>query len=407
MLLRDKATATAQKGREMDRILTTHVGSLLRPEGLMPALVAAERGEEYDEAAFEAALRPAVAEAVRRQVDVGIDIVDDGETGKAGFIAYLYNRVSGIEARVVSADRPALPEGFDPEAHAGTELLFTDYWVGDWSSGEGTAWVCTGPLEYDSGGVERDIENLRGALSGRDVVDAFIPAVAPGSIYWMRNEYYASEEEFLFASADALHEEYRRIIDAGFLLSIDDPVLWHKHATMRIQGQSVADYRKWAELRVEAVNHALKGIPEERVRYHVCSGSGPTAHTQDADLRDIIDLVLKVNARAYLMEQADARHEHEWRIWEDVALPDDKIVVPGVVTHQTMMVEHPELVAQRITRLAKLVGRERVMASTDCGFAQETTTRRVPEWTQWAKLQALVDGARIASKELWGSKAAV
>jgi 5-methyltetrahydropteroyltriglutamate--homocysteine methyltransferase len=390
----------------MDRILTTHVGSLLRPAELMPALNAAERGEQYDEAAFASALDTAVTDIVRRQVEAGLDIVDDGEIGKPGFIAYLYNRVSGIEARVVPADRPDLPRGFDPEAHAGTELLFTDYWLGDPSSGKGTAWVCTGPVAYDSSAVERDIANLRRALTGLEIVDAFIPAVAPGSIYWMRNEYYATEEEFLFAIADALHEEYERIVDAGFLLSIDDPVLWHKHATMRIQGHSPADYRAWAELRVEAVNHALKGIAADRVRYHVCSGSGPTAHTQDADLREIIDLVLKVNARVYLMEQADARHEHEWRIWEEVELPDDKIVAPGVVTHQTMMVEHPELVAQRITRLARLVGRERVMASTDCGFAQEATTRRVPLWTQWAKLHALAEGARLASEELWGGKVA-
>ncbi|HEY2572342.1 MAG TPA: hypothetical protein VGI27_12770 [Solirubrobacteraceae bacterium] len=343
----------------------------------------------------------AVADIVRRQVEAGLDIVDDGEIGKPGFIAYLYNRVSGIEARVVPADRPDLPPGFDREAHAGTELLFTDYWLGDPESGEGTAWVCTGPVKYNASALERDIANLRGALTGLDIVDAFIPAVAPGSIYWMRNEYYATEEEFLFAIADALHEEYKRIVDAGFLLSIDDPVLWHKRPTMRIQGHSADDYRAWAELRVEALNYALNGIAEDRVRYHVCSGSGPTPHTQDANLREIIDLVLKVNARVYLMEQADARHEHEWRIWEDVELPDDKIVAPGVVTHQTMMVEHPELVAQRITRLAKVVGRERVMASTDCGFAQEATTRRVPLWTQWAKLEALAEGARLASRELW------
>jgi 5-methyltetrahydropteroyltriglutamate--homocysteine methyltransferase len=194
-------------------------------------------------------------------------------------------------------------------------------------------------------------------------------------------------------------------VDAGFLVSIDDPVLWHRIPTMLLFGQSYEDYLRWAELRVEALNHALRGIPEDRVRYHVCSGSGQAAHTNDAPLRDIIDLVLKVDARYYLIEQGNARHEHEWRIWEDVSLPDDKIIVPGVVTHQTMMVEHPELVRQRLVRLAGLVGRERIMAGTDCGFAQEATTRRVPEFTQWAKLAALVEGARLATDELWGRPA--
>ena len=389
----------------MDRILTTHVGSLLRPPQLAASLRAAERAEPYDEEAFARDLHEAVTDVVRHQAAVGIDVVDDGELGKIGWIAYLYGRVSGIDTRIVPIAEELLPQGLDPEVHGGTELLFTDYWIGDPDSGEGTAWVCTGPIEYlGTEAVDRDINRLKAALEGLDVVDGFLPAVAPGSIYWIRNEYYETEEEFLFAFADALHEEYTRIVDAGLIVSVDDAVMWHKHATIRALGGTDEDYRRWADLRVEALNHALRGIPEDRVRYHICSGSGHTAHTRDPALRDIIEFVLKVNARAYLIEQADARHEHEWRIWEDVALPDDKIVVPGVVTHQTMMVEHPELVAQRITRLAKLVGRERVMASTDCGFSQEALTRRVPEWTQWAKLEALAEGARIASRRLWPSK---
>jgi 5-methyltetrahydropteroyltriglutamate--homocysteine methyltransferase len=371
----------------------------------MSYLQAAERAEAYDEAEFDSVLTEAVADVVRKQVDVGLDVVDDGELGKVGWIAYLYGRVSGIETRIVPvAEKKFYPEGVDPEANAGLENLYVDYRVGDPSSGEGTGWVCTGPIAYDGAALERDIANLKAALSGLDAVDAFIPAVAPGSIYWIRNEHYPTEEEFLYAFADALRGEYARIVDAGFLVSVDDAVLWHKHATVRLLGGTVEDYRKWAELRVEALNYALEGIPQDRVRYHICSGSGHTAHTNDAALADIIDLVLKVNARYYLIEQGNARHEHEWRIWEDVTLPDDKVVVPGVVTHQTEMVEHPQLVAQRLVRLAKLVGRERVMAGTDCGFAQESTTRRVPVWTQWAKLEALVEGAQIASKELWPAK---
>jgi 5-methyltetrahydropteroyltriglutamate--homocysteine methyltransferase len=201
--------------------------------------------------------------------------------------------------------------------------------------------------------------------------------------------------------------EYRRIVDAGFMLQVDDAVLWHKYGTVRLSGGSVEDYRAWADLRVEALNHALAGIAPERVRYHVCTGSGHGPHTIDPSLRDVVEFVLRVNARALLIEQGNARHEHEWHVWEDVALPDDKILVPGVVTHHTQMVEHPELVAQRLVRLADLVGRERVMAGTDCGFAQMATVRRVPEWTQWAKLQSLAEGARLASVELWGAHADV
>ncbi len=390
----------------MDRILTTHVGSLIRPPEVTEALRLAERGEPYDTARHEHRLADAVATVVSEQAEAGIDIVDDGEMSKPSWIAYAYGRVSGIQSRLVPVQEDTLPEGLDPEANAGTSF-YTDYRRWDDDAAEGTTWVCVGPIAYDSGPLDRDIANLKAALDGTAVVDAFVPALAPGSIYWIRNDYYETDEALVYAFADALHEEYRRIVDAGFLVSIDDAAMWHKHATIRLQGGTVADYRRWAEVRVDALNHALRGIPEDRVRYHVCSGSNHGAHTNDAPLRDIIDLVLKVNARYYLIEQGNARHEHEWRIWEDVALPDHKVVVPGVVTHQTMMVEHPELVAQRLTRLAGLIGRERVIAGTDCGFAQHATTQRVPEWTQWAKLRALADGARLASDELWGHGSAV
>ena len=384
----------------MDRILTTHVGSLLRPTGMTATLKAAERGESYDAKQFERDVATGVTAVVDRQLQVGLDIVDDGEIAKVGFIAYLYDRLSGIEPRISRRER-RFPTGLDPEAFAAAENLYVNYRVAEEEDEDGVGWVCAGAIRYDPSAVQRDIQRLRTALDGKQFVDAFIPAVAPGSIYWLVDEHYGSDEALVYAFADALHEEYALIVDAGFLVSIDDPVIWHKIPTNRLLGGSHDDYLRWAELRIEALNYALRGIPSERVRYHVCSGSGPGAHTQDAPLRDIIELILRVDAHAYLIEQGNARHEHEWRIWEEVPLPDDKIIVPGVVTHHTMMVEHPELVAQRIVRLARLVGRERVMASTDCGFAQEATTRRVPEWTQWAKLEALVKGAELASRELW------
>jgi 5-methyltetrahydropteroyltriglutamate--homocysteine methyltransferase len=266
-------------------------------------------------------------------------------------------------------------------------------------------WFCTGPITYDPSALERDIARFKSALAGIEVADVFLPVVAPASVYWLRNEYYPSEEEFVFAVADALHEEYRRIVDAGFLLQVDDAVLLHEYDSILSLGGSIGDYRRWAELRVEALNHALAGIPEERVRYHVCFGSWHGPHAFDPPLADVIDLVLRVQARYYLMEQANPRHEHEWRLWEDVELPDGKVLVPGVVTHHTNVVEHPQLVADRLVRLAKLVGRENVMGGTDCGFAQRAFLQRVHPTIQWAKLEALAEGARIATKQLFGAGA--
>ncbi len=399
----------------MDRILTTHVGSLLRPDALTTALKARERHDDHDEAALGDQVRSAVADVVRRQAEVGIDVVDDGEMGKTSWITYIYDRVTGIVPRLVPAIDEGLPAGLDPEAHGSSRGLYTEYMPVE-SDGEehdesekaqGLMWVCEGPIEYVDGAVDTDIANLEAALEGVEVTDAFLPCVAPASVYWIRNEHYATDEEFVFALADALRVEYRRIVDAGLMLHIDDAVLWHMFGTIRLRGGTPEDYRRWAQPRVDALNHALRGIPADRVRYHICSGSDHSAHTQDPLLRDVIDMVLQVEARYLLIEQANARHEHEWRIWEDVALPDDKVLVPGVVTHQTLMVEHPELVAQRLTRLAGLVGRERVMAGTDCGFAQTASTKRVPLFTQWAKLQALVEGAQLASAELWPAAARV
>jgi 5-methyltetrahydropteroyltriglutamate--homocysteine methyltransferase len=403
----------------MTRILTTHAGSLIRPQEVLDFLAAQERGEAVDTGAYEAALKSGVAEIVRRQAEAGIDVVDDGELGKATWITYLYERVSGLEPRMVpvaganilppSRDRQAFPEFYAEHDAAFAKEVQTQLKLPDPAEGtEAVArmWFCTGPIEYDSSALQRDIANLRAAVGGVSVVDAFLPVVAPASVYWLSNEYYASEEEFVFAVADALREEYRGIVEAGFLLQVDDAVLVHEYDSILSEGGSVEDYRRWAQLRVDATNHALEGIPEDRVRYHVCHGSWHGPHVFDPPLADVIDLVLQVKAKYYSIEQANARHEHEWRMWEDVKLPEGKVLIPGVVTHHTNVVEHPELVAERLLRLAKVVGPEAVMGGTDCGFAQGAFIRRVHPTLQWAKLEALAQGAELASKRLSGVGAA-
>ncbi len=408
----------------MDRILATHTGSLIRPPELLEFLAAKERGQEIDEDAYQSTLKAAVNDIVRRQVEAGIDVPDDGEMGKASWITYLYERVSGLEVRAVeleggtmyppSRDRQAFPGAYArmdalenvsvSESNAAASSAHDEEAAAE---GQGVAWVCTGPLTYDRAAVDRDIANFKAALEGQDVVDAFLPVVAPASAYWLRNEHYASEEEFMFALADALSQEYRAIVDAGLLVQVDDAVMMHEADTMMSRGQSWDDYRRWADLRVRALNHALEGLPEDRVRYHVCWGSWHGPHAFDPELRDVVDLILAVNAGTYVMEQANARHEHEWRVWKDVPLPEGKKLIPGVVTHHTNVVEHPELVAQRLVRLANVVGKENVLAGTDCGFAQGAFIERVHPEIQWAKLEALSEGARLASRELWGAKAAV
>jgi 5-methyltetrahydropteroyltriglutamate--homocysteine methyltransferase len=407
----------------MDRILATHTGSLIRPPELLAFLAAKERGETIDEEAYQATLKQAVNDVVRRQVEVGIDVPDDGEMGKASWITYLYERVSGLEIRPIQLDgETMLPPSRDrqafPGAYAALDALVAAAMreSSDASANllpeedaeghnRGVAWVCTGPLTYDRTAIDRDIANLKAALADRDTVDAFLPVVAPASAYWLQNEHYPSEEEFVFALADALKEEYRAIVDAGLLVQVDDAVLMHEADTMMSRGESWEDYRRWAELRVRALNHALEGLPEDRIRYHVCWGSWHGPHAFDPPLEDVVDLILAVHAGTYAIEQANPRHEHEWRVWEEVSLPEGKKLIPGVVTHHTNVVEHPELVAQRLIRLAGVVGRENVLAGTDCGFAQGAFIRRVHPEIQWAKLQALAEGARLASRELWGPAA--
>jgi 5-methyltetrahydropteroyltriglutamate--homocysteine methyltransferase len=404
----------------VDRILTTHTGSLIRPPELLEFLVAQQTGAAYDEQRYQRALQEAVADTVRKQVDAGTDIINDGEMGKSNWIIYLYERVSGIEMRDIplegssvlppSRDRQAFP-GFYAEHDAEFEKANRES-LGAQDEDEGAeeqakVWVCTAPIEYDTTALERDIANLKAAAEGLDYTELFLPVVAPASAYWLENEHYGTEEEFVYALADALHDEYKTIVDNGLILQVDDAVLMHEADSIMSLGGSWEDYRKWAELRVDALNHALRGLPEDRIRYHVCWGSWHGPHAYDPPLKDVVDLILRVNAGAYLMEQANARHEHEWQVWEEVKFPEGKTLIPGVVTHHTNVVEHPELVAQRLTRLANIVGRENVMGGTDCGFAQGAFIRRVHPELQWAKLAALAEGARIASQQLWGAKAAV
>jgi 5-methyltetrahydropteroyltriglutamate--homocysteine methyltransferase len=408
----------------MERIPVTHAGSLIRPQELLAFLAAADHGRApTGSVEYAAILAKAVADAVRRQVETGVDVIDDGEMGKSQWITYLYERTSGLEPRPPQASFSSiLPASRDrqnfPGAYRELDLVEHDAAIRIRSEAGGpevegpstrgvSAWACTGPMTYDRAAIERDLVNFKVALeaSGKDISEAFMPVVAPASAYWLANEYYETDEEFVYALADVLHEEYAAIIDSGAFLQVDDAVLMHEADTMASRGQSREEYRAWARLRVEALNHALRGLPEDRVRYHVCFGSWHGPHAYDPPLRDSVDLVLAVNAKYYLMEQANPRHEHEWKIWEDVPLPDGKVLVPGVVTHHTNVVEHPELVAQRLVRLADVVGRERVMGGTDCGFAQGAFTHRVHEEIQWAKLASLVEGAAIASRELWGAKA--
>lgn len=397
----------------MDRILATHTGSLTRPKDLLGFLAAQDRGAGFDEQAYAACLRTSVADVVDKQVEAGIDVVDDGEMGKASWITYLYERISGLESRPVTVEGSILPPSRDRQAFPGAyaELDALDEAANQESTGasasdtetdgQAVEWVCTGPLTYDRTAIDRDIANLKAAMEKYPDTQAFLPVVAPASAYWLSNEYYGSDEDFVFALADALSQEYHAIVDSGLLLQVDDAVLMHECDTIMSKGGSFEDYRRWAELRVRALNHALSGIPEDRIRYHVCFGSWHGPHAFDPPLRDVVDMILDVNASQYAMEQANPRHEHEWRIWEEVKLPEGKKLIPGVVTHHTNVVEHPELVAQRLIRLAEVVGRENVLAGTDCGFAQGAFIHRVHPEIQWAKLASLSEGARLASNHLW------
>src|SRR5262245_7890890 len=379
--------------RSEHRILTTHVGSLIRPKAVLDA--AKDRDPAHRDAnALE--LRSAVADVVSQQAKTGIDIVNDGEFGKSSWANYSLERLTGFEPR---------PDKLYPAVWLGRDRLrFADFMAAEFPRGTvGTpGHACIGPIEYrGQASVRRDLDNLKAAAATADVEEAFLTAVAPASVgYDAANEHYADERDYVFAIARALREEYLEIYKAGFVLQVDDAVLANMYD--HLVAQSPQRYREWAELRIDALNHALEGIPEDRIRYHVCFGSWHVPHVADAQLEDIVDLILRVRAGAYSIEAANVRHEHEWRVWEKVKLPEGKILIPGVVTHHTVKVEHPRLVAERIVTFAKVVGRENVIAGTDCGFAQAQDIQRVHPQVMWAKLESLAEGARLASNELWG-----
>jgi len=382
--------------RSTKRILTTHAGSLPRPDDLWDTLIAKDAGRPYDQEALARQVRSAVAEVVQQQIASGIDIINDGEESKRSFSTYVRERFHGWEERPPRPDeRPSLISGRDM-----TE--FPEYFASRGGFGGSSANArqifCTGPLTYTGhAAVQADIEHFKAALAGVTVEEAFLPAIAPGTIeHWLRNRYYPSDEAYLSAIADAMREEYQAIVKAGFLLQIDDPDLpdaWQIHPHM-----SVPEYRKFAELRVEALNHALRDIPPERVRLHVCWGSYHGPHKYDIPLKDIVDLILQVRAQGYSIEASNPRHDHEWRVWEDVKLPEGKVLIPGVVGHATDFIEHPELVAERLVKYAKLVGRENVIAGTDCGLGGRVGHPKIV----WAKFEALAEGARLATQQLWG-----
>jgi len=397
-----------------DRILTTHVGSLIRPPKLIEFWRAIEDGKPYDEAAFETCLTESIAEVVRQQADVGIDIVSDGEFAKGvNWAFYIFKRLSGITIRAATAEEMADPMssmggGRDHQAFA---EFYAEY---DAATGLakrlGNRVVINGPIKYSKQQVTRDIANLKAAVAKAQAkhpaLAGFLPVVAPASaLPGAKIEHYKDEETYLMALADALHEEYQAIVDAGLYVQVDDAFLPYMYERM-VPPMSKADYLHWAELRIAALNRALAGIPEERSRYHICWGSWNGPHAFDVPLKDIIDLVLQVRVGAYSFEAANPRHAHEWRVWETVKLRPGQVLIPGVISHATNIVEHPELVAERIVRLAKIVGRENVMGGTDCGFAQSPFARRVHPSIMWAKLKSLAEGARIATAALWGKQAA-
>ena len=385
--------------RSTERILTTHVGSLARPSNVLDMLFAKERREEYDSDLFESSVSDAVSDIVQRQVDAGIDIVCDGEQSKSSFLTYIAERLKGFS--------PSEKQGEDLWVESRETIAFPEFYDAHRKAREGLVakpvkLVCTAPVTYDGHAVlQRDIANLKAAAEANGVEEAFMTAVSPSDVEGQQpNEFYDSDEAYLFAIADAMHEEYKAIVDAGLILQIDDPRLLTYYISR--PDLTVADCRQWAELRVEALNHALKGLPEGRVRFHTCYGIniGPRVH--EMNLADIIDIMLKVKAGAYLFEAGNPRHEHEWQVWKTVKVPEDKSLIPGVISHSTPLVEHPELIAQRLIRCADVCGKENIMAGSDCGFASfAATEQEIHPSIVWAKFQNLAQGARLASQKLW------
>jgi 5-methyltetrahydropteroyltriglutamate--homocysteine methyltransferase len=402
--------------KSRDGIITSHVGSLPRPDELILANRARDQGTAGDEAAFQKLLQSSVSDIVKRQRAVGITVPNDGEFGKSmgqhvnyrAWLSYIFHRLDGIEVpaggRVDAPPRKARADELVPvdlpERRDRAKFLRA-YSDPDQPISTGPQRpprpVCTGPVKYKGhAAIKADIAHFKAALAATGTEEGFMSSIGPGSASRVGNLHYRSDEEFMFACADALHEEYKAIVDAGIVLQIDDPSIADNWDAI-VPEPSVDAYKRFTMVRVEALNQALRGLPQERIRFHLCWGSWHGPHVTDIPMRDIVDVMLRINCQGYSFEAANVRHEHEWNVWRDVKLPDDKIVLPGIVSHATNVVEHPDLVAERIGRFADVVGRERVVASTDCGLGG-----RIHSDIAWAKLEALSQGAEIATKRLWG-----
>jgi 5-methyltetrahydropteroyltriglutamate--homocysteine methyltransferase len=392
------------------RILTTHVGSIPRPESIKALLRARMEGQSIDKAQLAARVAEAVNDVVRRQAEVGLDVISDGEMGKVSFLGYAEERLTGF-VPMMAHDQNV------PSSNVGTSWArridtrrewraFREYYEEYLPRAMPPAappGVCQGPIMYQGEAMlRRDLAALKAALQGVQVEETFVPAIAPAMVGRGQNQYYTTDEDYVFAVAEAMRIEYRAIVDAGFILQIDDPGLGETW-DMMIPEPPLDVYRRMQMQNIDALNHALEGVPEDRVRYHLCWGSWQGPHLHDLGLRDIVDLMLRVKAQAYSVEAATPRHAYEWRVWEDVKLPDGKVLIPGVIAHTTAVVEHPETVAERIMNFAKVVGRERVIAGADCGFAQGAMYQRQHPTVMWAKFAALVQGAKLASERLWRS----
>jgi 5-methyltetrahydropteroyltriglutamate--homocysteine methyltransferase len=391
-----------------DRILTTHVGSIPRPESIRELLRARLDGRAVDAETMAARVKDAVTDVVRQQAECGVDVVSDGEMSKTSFIAYSDERLTGFTP--MRPDDPNVPASNTSGSWARRLdtrrewRAFREYYAAYLPAAmppSAPPTVCTGPIAYKGEALlKRDLDNLKAAMRAAGVAEAFVPAIAPGMVGRDQNRHYPTEEAYRFAIAEALKTEYRAIVDAGFILQIDDPGLGETW-DMIIPAPTLADYRKMQAVNIEALNHALAGIPEDRVRYHLCWGSWQGPHEVDLALKDVVELMLTVRAQAYSVEAATPRHSWEWRIWKDVKLPEGKILIPGVIAHTTAVVEHPETIAERIVNFASAVGRERVIAGADCGFAQGALYQRQHPTVMWAKFRALAQGAALASQRLW------
>jgi 5-methyltetrahydropteroyltriglutamate--homocysteine methyltransferase len=373
------------------RILTTHTGSLPRPKDLFDTMVVRDRGQPVDEAALTQRIASATAEVVKRQVEAGIDVVSDGEYSKTSYTAYVKDRLTGFDGEPLQTSRATLDQIEFPDfsRELGNQVHTPS---------------CNGPVSLkDSSAVRRDIANLKAALKGANHADAFMTSPSPGQIArFMPSTYYKSDEEYLYALADAMKDEYQAIVGAGFILQLDCPDLASGRSN-QFADLSLEQFKEVVALHVKVLNAAIDGLPQDRLRLHLCWGNYEGPHNRDVALRDIIDLVLEAHVGAFLFEAANPRHAHEWKMWRDVPLPPGKSVVPGVIDSCTNYVEHPELVAERLVNFAGVVGRERVMAGSDCGFGTALGVRKVAPSIAWVKLQAMAEGATLASKELWGS----